>query len=65
MGMPGHMGCDRITTQNLRILQIRTDEGVILISGAVPGAKGSYVMVRSSKKKTAYNSTLKLSSSAS
>jgi len=65
MGMPGHMGCDRITTQNLKILQVRADEGVILIGGAVPGAKGSYVIVRSSKKKTAYNSTLKSSSSAS
>lgn len=53
MGMPGHMGHTRITTQNLEIVQVREAEGVILISGAVPGAKGTYVMVRPAKKKTA------------
>jgi large subunit ribosomal protein L3 len=53
MGMPGHMGDDRITTQNLEIVQVREAEGVILISGAVPGAKGAFVMIRPSKKKSA------------
>lgn len=51
MGMPGHLGDDRVTLQNLRILQVRGEEGVIVVSGAVPGAKGSYVIVRPSKKK--------------
>jgi large subunit ribosomal protein L3 len=51
MGMPGHMGDERVTLQNLRILQVRGEEGVIVVSGAVPGAKGSYVIVRPSKKK--------------
>ena len=53
MGMPGHMGDDRITVQNLRILQVRGEEGVIVIAGAVPGANGSFVVVRPSKKKSA------------
>jgi large subunit ribosomal protein L3 len=53
MGMPGHMGDERITIQNLEVVQVREAEGVILISGAIPGAKGTYVMVRPSKKKTA------------
>ncbi len=53
MGMPGHMGDDRITTQNLEIVQVRETEGVILISGAVPGAKGAFVVIRPSKKKSA------------
>jgi len=52
MGMPGHMGDDRITTQNLEIVQVREADGVILVSGAVPGAKGTYVMLRPSKKKS-------------
>jgi large subunit ribosomal protein L3 len=52
MGMPGHMGDERITTQNLRIIQVREAENVILVSGAVPGAKGSYVVVRPAKKKS-------------
>ncbi|MEI6376801.1 MAG: 50S ribosomal protein L3 [bacterium] len=53
MGMPGHMGDERITTQNLEIVQVREADGVILISGAVPGSKGSYVIVRPSIKKSA------------
>ncbi len=46
MGMPGHMGDERVTVQNLRVVQIRPEEGVILISGAVPGANGGYVVIR-------------------
>lgn len=53
MGMPGHMGDDRVTLQNLRVLQVRDEDGVIVVSGAIPGAKGSYVIVRPSKKKKA------------
>jgi large subunit ribosomal protein L3 len=53
MGMPGHMGDERVTVQNLRVIQIREDDGVILVSGAVPGAKGSNVIVRPAKKKSA------------
>jgi large subunit ribosomal protein L3 len=51
--MPGHDGVDRCTTQNLQIVQSRPEEGVLLISGAVPGNKGSLVVVRPAKKKTA------------
>ena len=46
MGMPGHMGDERVTVQNLQVLQVREADKVILISGAVPGANGSYVVVR-------------------
>ena len=53
MGMPGHMGDERKTVQNLRIVQVRETENVILVSGAIPGANGSYVTVRPSKKKVA------------
>ena len=51
MGMPGHLGDDRVTVQNLRIVQVRPDENVILICGAVPGSNGSYVVLRPAKKK--------------
>jgi len=51
MGMPGHMGDERVTVQNLQVLQVRETEKVILISGAVPGANGSYVVVRPAVKK--------------
>ncbi len=53
MGMPGHMGDERVTVQNLQVLQVRENEKVILISGAVPGANGSYVVVRPAIKKPA------------
>lgn len=52
-GMPGHMGDERVTVQNLQIVQVREADGILLVSGAVPGAKGSYVVVRPSKKKSA------------
>jgi large subunit ribosomal protein L3 len=52
MGMPGHLGDERVTVQNLRVVQVRSEENVILISGAVPGANGSYVVVRPAKKKS-------------
>lgn len=51
--MPGRMGAARATVQNLKIVAVRPDDGVILVSGAVPGTKGSYVTVRPAKKKTA------------
>lgn len=46
MGMPGHLGDERVTVQNLRVIQVREADKVILISGAVPGCNGSYVVVR-------------------
>jgi large subunit ribosomal protein L3 len=48
--MPGHMGDERVTIQNLRIVQVREQDNVILVSGAIPGAKGCYVVVRPGKK---------------
>ena len=50
MGMPGHMGDERVTVQNLKVVQVRPEEGIILISGAVPGPNGSYIVVRPAKK---------------
>jgi large subunit ribosomal protein L3 len=44
--MPGHMGDEQITVQNLRIVQIRKDDSALLVAGAVPGPSGSYVIVR-------------------
>ena len=44
--MPGHMGDERVTVQNLRVVQVRSEEGVILVAGAIPGPNGGYVVVR-------------------
>jgi large subunit ribosomal protein L3 len=48
--MPGHLGQVRRTTQNLRVVQVREADQVLLISGAIPGANGDYVVIRESKK---------------
>ncbi len=49
--MPGHMGVDRITTLNLRVVQLDLDRGLILVEGAVPGAKGGWITMRDAVKK--------------
>ena len=49
--MPGRHGNYRRTTQNLKVVQSRPDDNVVLISGAVPGTKGSYVVIRPALKK--------------
>jgi len=46
MGMPGHLGDRRVTVQNLQVMQVREAEKLILVSGAVPGPNGGYVIVR-------------------
>lgn len=49
--MPGHMGNTSITVQNLRVIQVRPDDHVILVEGAVPGPTGATVLVRKAVKK--------------
>lgn len=48
--MAGHMGQTRVTTQNLEIVSTDEDRGLILVKGAVPGAKGSWILVRDAVK---------------
>ena len=50
--MAGHMGSTKVTIQNLRIVGTDEEKGLIMISGNVPGSKGSYVYVRDAIKKT-------------
>lgn len=51
--MPGRHGNYRRTVQNLKVVSVREDDGVVLIGGAIPGANGSYVVIRPAKKKPA------------
>lgn len=51
MKMPGHMGQVQRTTQNLEIIQVREEDNILLIRGAIPGSKGSYVVIRQAKKR--------------
>ena len=49
--MPGHMGNRKVSVQNLKVVQVREDDNVILVKGAVPGPNGGYVKIRKSIKK--------------
>lgn len=49
--MPGHMGDKNVTTQNIRVAQVRAEENVLLLHGSVPGAKNGYITVRPAIKK--------------
>ena len=51
--MAGHLGDARVTTQNLEVVSTDETRGLILIKGAVPGAKGSWVLVRDAVKRAA------------
>ena len=48
--MAGHMGDARVTTQNLMVVSTDLEKGIILLKGAVPGAKGSYVLIKDAVK---------------
>ena len=43
--MAGRMGGDRVKVQNLRVLKVYEDKNLLVVSGSIPGAKGSYVIV--------------------
>jgi large subunit ribosomal protein L3 len=49
--MAGHLGVERVTTLNLKVVQTDVERGLILVEGAVPGAKGGWIIVRDAVKK--------------
>ena len=49
--MAGHLGVERVTTQNLVVAGVDAEKGLLLINGAVPGSKGGYVLVRDAVKR--------------
>jgi large subunit ribosomal protein L3 len=50
MKMGGQMGSQRVTVRNLEVVQVDTDDNVLMVKGAVPGPNGSYVLVRRAKR---------------
>jgi large subunit ribosomal protein L3 len=49
--MPGHMGADNVTVQNLRVMQVDVENNLILVKGAIPGSKRGLVSINKSFKK--------------
>lgn len=51
--MPGHMGVETCTIQNLKVVEVNVDEGYMLIKGSIPGAKNGFVRISHAMKKKA------------
>jgi len=49
--MPGHLGNARTTTQNLKVVDVNTENNTIAVKGAVPGADGTYLIIRYARKR--------------
>jgi large subunit ribosomal protein L3 len=45
-GLPGHMGSERATVKNLKVVDVRAEQNLLLILGALPGSKGTYLEIR-------------------
>lgn len=50
--MAGHMGSERVTTQNLQVVQVDGERHLLLVRGTVPGAKGGLLMIQAARKKS-------------
>ena len=49
-GMPGHMGCVKVTVQNLTVVKVDAEKNLILVKGAVPGPKKALVTIKETTK---------------
>jgi large subunit ribosomal protein L3 len=49
--LPGHMGHETVTIQNLEVIKVDAERNVILVKGSIPGPRNSYVSVKSAIKK--------------
>jgi large subunit ribosomal protein L3 len=51
MKMPGHHGNERVTVQNIKVLDVKEDQNLILLKGAIPGSRHGLILIRSATKK--------------
>lgn len=49
--MAGHLGDTKVTIQNLRVIEVDAEKGIVVVNGNVPGSKGKYVLVKDAVKK--------------
>lgn len=45
-GLPGHMGSEKVTVKNLKVVDVRPEQNLLLVKGAIPGAAGTYLEIR-------------------
>ncbi len=50
--MPGHMGNERVTVQNLKVVEVRGDTNILMVKGAIPGPANGYVIIKKAVKKS-------------
>jgi large subunit ribosomal protein L3 len=48
--LPGHMGTDKVTVQNLTVVKVYEDKNLLLVKGAVPGPKGGFLVISEAVK---------------
>jgi len=51
MKMPGHLGDEKVTVQNLKVVEVRGDTNIVMIEGAIPGPRQGYVVIKKAVKK--------------
>lgn len=49
--MAGHLGDAKVTVQNLRVIEVDAEKGIVVVNGSVPGPKGKYVLIKDAVKK--------------
>ena len=50
--LPGHMGVDKVTVQNLDVVRVDNERNILLVKGAVPGARGGLLIIKSTVKRS-------------
>ncbi len=60
MTMPGHLGAEQVTVQNLEVVKEDAENNILLIKGSVPGAKGAFLIIKTAKKSIKNKPVIKL-----
>lgn len=57
--MPGHMGAEKVTVQNLKVIRVDLENNILLVEGGVPGYKNGYLVITKAKKKVSKKAAVK------
>ncbi|CRH54929.1 50S ribosomal protein L3 [Chlamydia trachomatis] len=58
--MPGHLGAEQVTIQNLEVVKSDAENNLLLVKGSVPGAKGALLVIKNAKKSVQKKAEIKL-----